>query len=93
MLAVLRTAFVARLVKVTFAPVIAPPLGSRTTPEISPDVWLQSGAESYRYEPEVEEFLRWSPSVQSAETRGAPASRPDPATGAVRHSGWATRVS
>jgi UDP-glucose 4-epimerase len=43
---------------------------------------LQSGAESYRYEPEVEEFLRWSPSVQSAETRGAPAGRPAPATGA-----------
>jgi UDP-glucose 4-epimerase len=42
---------------------------------------LQSGAESYRYEPEVEEFLRWSPSVQSAETRSAPASRA-PATGA-----------
>jgi UDP-glucose 4-epimerase len=34
---------------------------------------LQSGAEGYRYEPEVEEFLRWSPSVQSADTRGAPA--------------------
>jgi hypothetical protein len=30
----------------------------------------------------VEEFLRWSPSVQSAETRGAPASREAPATAA-----------
>ena len=28
---------------------------------------LQSGAEAYRYEREVEEFLRWSPSVQSAD--------------------------
>jgi UDP-glucose 4-epimerase len=43
---------------------------------------LQSGGESYRYEPEVEEFLRWSPSVQSAETRGVPAGRPGPPTGA-----------
>jgi UDP-glucose 4-epimerase len=30
---------------------------------------LRSGAESYRYEREVEEFLRWSPSVQEARTR------------------------
>jgi UDP-glucose 4-epimerase len=28
---------------------------------------LESGAEAYRYEREVEEFLRWSPSVQSAD--------------------------
>jgi UDP-glucose 4-epimerase len=33
---------------------------------------LRSGEEEYRYEPEVEEFLRWSPSVQSAATRAAP---------------------
>jgi UDP-glucose 4-epimerase len=31
---------------------------------------LRSGAESYRYEREVEEFLRWSPSVQQARARG-----------------------
>src|SRR6202044_3485093 len=30
---------------------------------------LRSGEESYRYEREVEEFLRWSPSVQEARTR------------------------
>ncbi len=30
---------------------------------------LRSGAESYRYEREVEEFLRWSPSVQGARGR------------------------
>jgi UDP-glucose 4-epimerase len=30
---------------------------------------LQSGTDAYRYEPEVEEFLRWSPSVQAADTR------------------------
>jgi UDP-glucose 4-epimerase len=30
---------------------------------------LRSGGESYRYEREVEEFLRWSPSVQSAARR------------------------
>jgi UDP-glucose 4-epimerase len=29
---------------------------------------LRSGGESYRYERGVEEFLRWSPSVQAAET-------------------------
>jgi UDP-glucose 4-epimerase len=40
---------------------------------------LRSGAETYRYEREVEEFLRWSPSVQQARAReqegadGAPA--------------------
>ncbi len=28
---------------------------------------LESGADAYRYEREVEEFLRWSPSVQAAE--------------------------
>src|SRR6202035_5372884 len=28
---------------------------------------LRSGSESYRYEREVEEFLRWSPSVQGSE--------------------------
>jgi UDP-glucose 4-epimerase len=39
---------------------------------------LRSGVEHYRYEPEVEEFLRWSPSVQSAATRSVP---PSPATG------------
>jgi UDP-glucose 4-epimerase len=31
---------------------------------------LRSGGESYRYEREVEEFLRWSPSVQAARARG-----------------------
>jgi UDP-glucose 4-epimerase len=31
---------------------------------------LRSGAESYRYEREVEEFLRWSPSVQESRSRG-----------------------
>ncbi len=31
---------------------------------------LQSGAEAYRYEREVEEFLRWSPSVQPADGPG-----------------------
>jgi UDP-glucose 4-epimerase len=31
---------------------------------------LRSGGESYRYEREVEEFLRWSPSVQEARARG-----------------------
>ncbi len=36
---------------------------------------LRSGGESYRYEREVEEFLRWSPSVQSAA-----AHRSDPGT-------------
>jgi UDP-glucose 4-epimerase len=38
---------------------------------------LRSGGEDYHYEPEVEEFLRWSPSVQSAATRAAPAPRED----------------
>jgi UDP-glucose 4-epimerase len=38
---------------------------------------LRSGTPDYRYEPEVEEFLRWSPSVQSAATRVAPARRDD----------------
>jgi UDP-glucose 4-epimerase len=28
---------------------------------------LQAGSDDYRYQPEVEEFLRWSPSVHSAE--------------------------
>ena len=40
---------------------------------------LRSGSDDYRYEPDVEEFLRWSPSVQSAATRAAPA---PPADGA-----------
>jgi UDP-glucose 4-epimerase len=31
---------------------------------------LRAGPESYRYEREVEEFLRWSPSVQEARARG-----------------------
>jgi UDP-glucose 4-epimerase len=30
---------------------------------------LRSGAEPYRYEPELEEFLRWSPSVQGVRGR------------------------
>ena len=38
---------------------------------------LRSGGEGYRYQPEVEEFLRWSPSVQSAATRRPPASGPE----------------
>jgi UDP-glucose 4-epimerase len=38
---------------------------------------LRSGEEDYRYEPDVEEFLRWSPSVQSAATRTAPAAPDD----------------
>jgi UDP-glucose 4-epimerase len=33
---------------------------------------LGSGDETYRYEREVEEFLRWSPSVMSAERPGGP---------------------
>jgi UDP-glucose 4-epimerase len=37
---------------------------------------LRSGAESYRYERQVEEFLRWSPSVQSARARGDADTRP-----------------
>lgn len=31
---------------------------------------LRSGGDSYRYEREVEEFLRWSPSVQTVRARG-----------------------
>jgi UDP-glucose 4-epimerase len=31
---------------------------------------LRSGGDSYRYEREVEEFLRWSPSVHTARARG-----------------------
>jgi UDP-glucose 4-epimerase len=46
---------------------------------------LRSGAESYRYEREVEEFLRWSPSVHEARARaGEPAgdgAEPAPITG------------
>jgi UDP-glucose 4-epimerase len=38
---------------------------------------LRSGEEDYRYQPEVEEFLRWSPSVQSAATRRPPEPRGD----------------
>jgi UDP-glucose 4-epimerase len=36
---------------------------------------LRSGVDDYRYEPEVEEFLRWSPSVQAAATRTPPTQR------------------
>jgi UDP-glucose 4-epimerase len=32
---------------------------------------LRSGNDEYRYEPDLEEFLRWSPSVQSAARRAA----------------------
>jgi UDP-glucose 4-epimerase len=32
---------------------------------------LRSGSESYRYEREVEDFLRWSPSVQATRARAA----------------------
>ncbi len=38
---------------------------------------LRSGNDEYRYEPDVEEFLRWSPSVQSVATRAAPGPAPD----------------
>ena len=38
---------------------------------------LRSGEEDYHYEPEVEEFLRWSPSVRSAATRRPPEPRGD----------------
>jgi len=34
---------------------------------------LRIGAETYHYEKEVEDFLRWSPSVRS---RSAPGERP-----------------
>ena len=37
---------------------------------------LRSGVEDYHYEREVEEFLRWSPSVQSAPDRGQRPWRP-----------------
>ncbi len=37
---------------------------------------LRSGGQEYRYEPDLEEFLRWSPSVQSAATRTAPERAP-----------------
>jgi len=40
---------------------------------------LRSGAESYHYEREIEEFLRWSPSVQSAPDRGQGVWRPSAA--------------
>ena len=40
---------------------------------------LRSGGESYRYEREVEEFLRWSPSV-NAERRRADAADGDPSS-------------
>jgi UDP-glucose 4-epimerase len=39
---------------------------------------LEAGSEAYRYDPAVEEFLRWSPSVQSARAR-TPAAAPVPA--------------
>ena len=32
---------------------------------------LGSGSEPYRYEPDLEEFLRWSPSVRTARERAA----------------------
>jgi UDP-glucose 4-epimerase len=38
---------------------------------------LRSGPESYTYEREVEEFLRWSPSVQSARSLRADGGNPD----------------
>jgi UDP-glucose 4-epimerase len=44
---------------------------------------LRSGGEEYRYEPDLEEFLRWSPSVQSAATRAAPEPRVTGPTGAA----------
>jgi UDP-glucose 4-epimerase len=50
---------------------------------------LRSGAKPYRYEPAVEEFLRWSPSVRSAPGRdasGAPAASPQPRATDVRQS-------
>jgi UDP-glucose 4-epimerase len=37
---------------------------------------LGSGREAYRYEPDVEEFLRWSPSVRTARERGEGEPRP-----------------
>ena len=37
---------------------------------------LASGGDSYHYEREVEEFLRWSPSVRSAPGAGAPGQDP-----------------
>jgi UDP-glucose 4-epimerase len=37
---------------------------------------LRSGGESYTYEREVEEFLRWSPAVQSARTSRADGAHP-----------------
>ncbi len=42
---------------------------------------LRGGGDSYRYEPEVEEFLRWSPSVRSA---GAGPAGPAAGDGAER---------
>ena len=39
---------------------------------------LRSTAEPYRYEREVEEFLRWSPNVRSARRQGAGAAAPRP---------------
>jgi UDP-glucose 4-epimerase len=42
---------------------------------------LQAGSEDYRYQPEVEEFLRWSPSVHAAERETEP---PAAAPGALR---------
>jgi UDP-glucose 4-epimerase len=39
---------------------------------------LGSGQESYRYEREVEEFLRWSPTVRSAEQREREITRESP---------------
>ncbi len=37
---------------------------------------LGSGEDAYRYEREVEEFLRWSPSVRSASVAGAKQAKP-----------------
>jgi UDP-glucose 4-epimerase len=36
---------------------------------------LRSGAEPYRYEQEVEEFLRWSPNVRGSGAKSSPVSR------------------
>ena len=48
---------------------------------------LRSGSEDYRYDREVEEFLRWSPSVQGTSERAGEADRGDAAAGHEAHSG------
>jgi UDP-glucose 4-epimerase len=53
---------------------------------------LRSGNDDYRYEPDVEEFLRWSPSVQSAATRTAPAPPVDGANPAAYDTLTATEL-